>query len=45
MLPDKVLHSYMTGIPVVKKAPDSPAGRSLRYLVSLVGKMLEEGKI
>lgn len=41
----EVLHSYMAGIPVVKKAPDSPAGRSLRYLVSLVGKMLEEGKI
>ena len=41
----EVFHSYMTGIPVVKKAPESSAGRALKYLVSSVDKMLKGGEI
>ncbi|KUO43243.1 MAG: hypothetical protein APU95_00025 [Hadesarchaea archaeon YNP_N21] len=41
----EVLHSYMVGAPAVKKAPESLAGRTLKYLVSSVDKMLKGGEI
>jgi MinD superfamily P-loop ATPase len=41
---DELLRSYISGEPIVKKTPNSPAAKALLSIVRYVGKRLEGGE-